>query len=427
MEVSFYLKRPDAKERTAIYARICYSGYKLKYYISEKIAPKFWSTTTQRAKQTERFREYPEFNQRLEDIASDIRSVFRLYRNDNSGLIPAPETLKPLLDKVIKKKEEQRDTSKTLFGFFEAYIQKMESGVVFHSSNGSSKSFTRSTRQVYENTLNRLKKYHEETRRKVEFESIDQDFYEEFTSYLFDLNLSSNTIGKDIKTLKAVLNEATKRGINTNQRYKDFAVTKEDSDSIYLTEEELAEIEELDLSDDPNLDNIRDMFLINCKTGLRVSDWPKLTADQLKKGSVTIEQTKTGRSVVIPIHPIIKRIIKKRGGSLPENIPDQYINKGLKDIGKKVNSLNVLFEKTITQGGKEKTEKIEKWKLLTTHVARRTFCTNEYLAGTPSLTIRAISGHKSEKSFLAYIKATPDEHAKKLQLIWNERSSLKAV
>jgi hypothetical protein len=33
----------------------------------------------------------------------------------------------------------------------------------------------------------------------------------------------------------------------------------------------------------------------------------------------------------------------------------------------------------------------------------------------------AITGHKTEKAFLKYIKVTPDEHAKKLQLQWNNR------
>jgi hypothetical protein len=35
----------------------------------------------------------------------------------------------------------------------------------------------------------------------------------------------------------------------------------------------------------------------------------------------------------------------------------------------------------------------------------------------------AITGHKTEKSFLKYIRVTPDQHAKILQGIWTERKN----
>jgi integrase len=63
----------------------------------------------------------------------------------------------------------------------------------------------------------------------------------------------------------------------------------------------------------------------------------------------------------------------------------------------------------------------KKWQLVTTHTARRSFATNLYKSGFPTLSIMAITGHTTEKSFLKYIKVTPDEHAKKLQLHWDSR------
>jgi hypothetical protein len=47
--------------------------------------------------------------------------------------------------------------------------------------------------------------------------------------------------------------------------------------------------------------------------------------------------------------------------------------------------------------------------------------------GTPSITIMAITGHKTEKSFLKYIKASPNDHARKMKTLWEERYKLKAV
>ena len=56
-----------------------------------------------------------------------------------------------------------------------------------------------------------------------------------------------------------------------------------------------------------------------------------------------------------------------------------------------------------------------------THTARRSFSTNEYLAGTPTLTIMAITGHKTEKAFLRYIKLVPSDHARLLKEHWEKR------
>lgn len=65
-----------------------------------------------------------------------------------------------------------------------------------------------------------------------------------------------------------------------------------------------------------------------------------------------------------------------------------------------------------------------KWEKLMTHTARRSFCTKMYLMGVPILTIMAISGHKTEKSFRAYIKATGEEHAQIMKTHW-ENNELK--
>ena len=57
------------------------------------------------------------------------------------------------------------------------------------------------------------------------------------------------------------------------------------------------------------------------------------------------------------------------------------------------------------------------------HTARRSFCSNEYLNGTDPLIIMSISGHKSHKSFMRYIKVSQDQNADKLDDIWSDRYS----
>ncbi|BDW92732.1 hypothetical protein MACH07_15640 [Flagellimonas marinaquae] len=55
-----------------------------------------------------------------------------------------------------------------------------------------------------------------------------------------------------------------------------------------------------------------------------------------------------------------------------------------------------------------------KYELVTTHTARRSFATNLYLADVPSISIMKITGHKTERSFLHYIKISQEQNADKL-------------
>jgi integrase len=120
---------------------------------------------------------------------------------------------------------------------------------------------------------------------------------------------------------------------------------------------------------------------------------------------------------------------------LPKSISNQKTNDYLKELGKLedkkgkklLHSLNTIVSKSFTKGGVRVIENYQKWELLSSHTARRSFATNEYLAGTPTITIMAITGHKTEKAFLKYIKLTPNEHAKLLKLHWLKRQKMQVV
>ncbi len=60
---------------------------------------------------------------------------------------------------------------------------------------------------------------------------------------------------------------------------------------------------------------------------------------------------------------------------------------------------------------------------LMTHTARLSFFSNEFIKGTADpMIIMAISGHKSCKSFMRYIKVSGDQFADKMEKIWQERA-----
>ena len=72
----------------------------------------------------------------------------------------------------------------------------------------------------------------------------------------------------------------------------------------------------------------------------------------------------------------------------------------------------VIIEQT--RGGVRESKTNLKYELIQTHTARRSGCTNMYLAGIPIIDIMKISGHKTEKEFLKYIRVTKEETAQNL-------------
>jgi integrase len=419
MKVAFYLKRPNGEKETAVYARISYNGFRLKYYLPETIHPNNWSTKTQRAKQTLKFANYREFNLHLDNIKNDIENVFRTYQNDND-MIPHPDTFKELLDFEIKKIENENN--KSFFEFFQYLIDQSENGVRTHPKTG--KPIAKVTVRSYRTIQRHLNEFQQTQRRKIQFKNIDLDFYDSYTKYLIGKTLSNNTIGKHIQIVKMILNEANERGIEINTAYqtKKFKVIREKSEDIYLTENEINKIENLDLKNNKRLELVRDLFLIGCKTGLRYSDYSTLKPENFTDdGYLELIQAKTNDKVVIPVHPKVKAILAKYGGAMPKSISIQKTNDYLKEIGAQIKELQKNVSKTMTKGGQTITRNFNKYQLLTTHTARRSFATNEYLQGTPSQTIMQITGHRTEKAFMKYIKLSSREHAKVLQLSWDKR------
>lgn len=412
MRIRFYLKRPKAGSETAILARISYAGQQLKIYSGESIAPKYWSPKKQRAKDIPVFREGSSLNVRLDKIKSTINKCFLDYQNEYDTL-PSLAKMKQLSQVALGHTKEIK---LSFFEYFQDFMDRTDAG-----QRRNAKGQIIKPAKAYKVTLNNLQAFTGEWGRKLDFDTIDLEFYEDYLKFLQKKNLSENTIGREIKNLKAVLNDATERGHNTNLSYrsKRFSKPSEEVDNIALSENELRGLQYLDLSESPHLDRVRDLFLVACHTGLRYSDFSKLKADNIKGGFIEVaKQEKTGQPVTIPVHSVVKGIIKKYGGYLPESISNQKFNTFLKDACKMVESLQKPASKTRTQGGLKTTVNYQKWEIISTHTGRRTFATNAYLQGIPTITIMAITGHKTEKAFLKYIKVNPKEHAKIMAGIW---------
>ncbi|WP_421808689.1 tyrosine-type recombinase/integrase [Flagellimonas sp.] len=270
------------------------------------------------------------------------------------------------------------------------------------------------TLRSYKQTKKLLERFNS----NLDFDSIDLKFYDDFVLFLEEDDKSLNTIGKHIKNLKVFLRSATQDGINKNMVFtrSDFKAPKEQTTAIYLDDEELTKLANHDLSAFPNLDKARDIFIIGCYTGQRVSDYNGLT----KKNMVVrngipffqIKQKKTKKEVLCPITTEIQQILNKpkNNGEPPRKMNEQDINECIKKAGKKA-GITEMITHTRTKGGKEIIESTPKYDLIGTHTARRSFCTNMYKRGMPTYDIMQFSGHSTEREFYKYIRIEKEQRA----------------
>ncbi len=389
----------------------------------EQINPRFWNNKTGTARE---LAEYPEKKRkalldRLESIKQHILSEYDQEPDKSEEKITS-EWLAKVIDKYHNPgKYIQKGTS--MFSYIQHFIDNSYKRV--NPKTGNPVSYK--MRREYQVTFNYLKEYAQQYG-EPDFADIDLEFYNNFTALLRDEGLQTNTVGKKIQTLKIFLNAATEDGINQYQKYKsrNFRSVTEEADNIYLNVDELKQFYEYDLSSRPSLERVRDLFIVACWTGLRYSDLHQMTPDRIDKGLLMIKQTKTGDPVWIPLHSVVNEMLDKYDGKLPQPISNQKYNDYLKDAAK-LAGLNAPFIKTTNIKGKRVDKQFPKHELISSHTARRSFCTNAYEMDIPTLTIMAISGHRTERAFLKYIKIDGKKHAEKMREMWQTKGFYMSV
>lgn len=441
----YYLKNTGAEGETVIFLSIHSNKRRIKFYTEKSINPKFWNTKTQKAFKVTHA---PELNTSLDSIKNEAEKIaLRLFAELHSE--PEPEQIRdelitflkiqkvknrlsielgkePTPDQLKKGLENEgfNNESKPIKNDFISFFAHVTEQTKIRSNSKTGKPLAATTTKAFERTLCVLKEFKTAKKFKLEYETIDMDFYYNFKNYLEkDLGFSVNTIGKHIKQIKVILNEATELGHNTYHKYKNkkFEIVKEEIPNIYLNELELMDLQKLDLSKNKRLAKVRDLFIIGSWTGLRFSDFSRLTRDNIftdNEGNQNfkIKTLKTDIEVDIPILPPTMAVLNLYGGpdnlQLPESISNQKMNEYLKEIGEMVDSLNVPFNKDRTTGGMKISTNKMKWKYLSTHAARRSFSTNMFERGIPVQNIMSITGHKTEQDFYKYIKMSPTNKAK---------------
>jgi hypothetical protein len=279
--------------------------------------------------------------------------------------------------------------------------------------------------------LRRFESYRKEP---ITFDSFDVHFYEDFVKYLtYDIvqlrrkevikGLKVNSVGKTIKHLKSFLKDRMRKKIIPYMDLGAYKVMEEEVDAVYLTWQELSLIYHLDLSANSNLEKYRDLFVLGCLTGFRFSDYSDIKPEEVRGGMLYVNQTKTLSTVVVPLRSDAKKILIERYNMQMPQVSNPNFNYYIKEVVR-LAGIDEMIKITHKRGNKITEETRPKYAWIMSHTCRRSFCTNEFLDGTPTNLIMAISGHKTEKAFRRYIKADQVQKAHMIKKLWDSRPGL---
>lgn len=421
ISVRYYLKDKSAARRSSIRASVCFQGKRLVFSVGASYNPVNWDYERGLPKKIKGEDGCAAVTSRLKELELKIHKSY----NELSQHELLPVKPKKLLSKIFDTESKSKTPKKekpayTLTEFFHIFIRDCETGK--RLTNKRLK-MEYDTIKTFITTKNHFEKFEQSYKKPIYLKDFNQNVHDDFIEYLeIELDHSRNSSSKHITNIRQVLLYAIKLNEYPKISLYDikFETGREDSDNIYLSDEELKLLINLKEFVSKQEEHVRDLFILGAYTGLRFSNYVSLDLGLINDGYIEVINIKTNIKNIIPILPEVQNIITKYKGQLPIAPTNQEFNRTLKDIAQRIPELHRPFEKRITKGREKQVIRKLKWEMVMTHTARRSFCTNMYLRGVPVPTIMSISGHRTEKNFYKYIKADGMEHAKLLKHIINK-------
>lgn len=244
------------------------------------------------------------------------------------------------------------------------------------------------------------KQYHV---RDIALKEINHSFITNFEAYLrSDCNCSENTTAKFIQFFRRIIIIAKNNGWIQIDPFANYSIRLKRVDRGYLTKEELTKIMQKEFST-KRLEQVRDIFIFSCFTGLAYIDVKNLTENNIitsdGKQWICTHRQKTDTAVNVPLLKIPAAIIEK-----------------YKDVRYKSQLLPVLSNQKLNSYLKEIGDLCGIHKNITFHLARHTFATTTTLAnGVPIETVSKMLGHTNITTTQIYARITNDKINRDMQ------------
>jgi len=395
----FFMRKPKNSLNGSypIYVRITVDGKASELSTKRKCHTSSWNAKTGRSignKETTK-----ELNHFLDALSQQVYQAKR-------RLIEAD---KELTSDSIKRNLTGTDEEKrTIIEVFTKHNQQLK------ALEGTE--FARNTVKRYATTLEHTKsflkwKYGTED---LDIKKLDHETIAEFDFWLKGIQkCNHNSTMKYLSNFKKIVLICVKNKWLLSDPFANFRFTKKPVQRLALTEHELNAIAIKNFKNE-RLQNVRDIFIFSCYTGLSYADVQKLRSDELNIGIdknlwIFTNRQKTGTPTRMPLMPEALAIVEKYKGH-PKCIVSGLL-------------LPVLSNQKMNSYLKEIADSCDIEKPLTFHIARHTFATTVTLShGVPIETVSKILGHSSIKQTQHYAKLTDNKVSDDINQLITKRS-----
>jgi len=396
MRIAFYLDKPDSPT-SAVMLNIAFRGYRLRFGTGVSTTKKHWNNEKQQPRFTD-----PNLNansRRLNVIEQFVRQAYNDLQFDNKRTLVGADEIAVFKKSIAEFLSPSKSNVAATAGF-ESDFQQFIDTYTLTSASGlvTTKRPAENTLQIYRRTLGALQEFSKARHYPLEYESINQEFYQTFFAWASnDCGLVDASISNFIKVLKTFLKWSRKRGHHSTTEYESFYGDKRTVERIALSVDDLRIIRDLDLSDSKRLSRVRDHFLLQSYTGLRYGDLVKLEPHHFddKAGVIRLTTTKTDTPCIIPITKPLSLLLERYPSRLFEFPSQVKQNLYIKELGVRA---GFTQQTTVShyRSGKRVEEVKTKSELITTHVARRTFVSTSIRFGVPESVISVVTGHSAK-------------------------------
>lgn len=387
----FYLRKnqPRKDGTVPIMVKVSVNGDSVQFNSKENVEPALWDTKS--AKVTGRSKEAAEINDALENMKVAIRKSYNKQLEEYGYVLP-----EKIRNQVLGLEQE----AKTLVQFIELHNQQYENRIGINTTRTTFGRY-QLVKQRIQDFLNLKYKVSD-----IPIRDLTPVVLENFYLYLRkECNCENNSSMKTMQRLRKIVYFAKNMGEAMPDPFQSFQLHFESVDREILTEEEILTIYNKEFITG-RLEQIRDVFIFSCYTGLSYIDIVNLRNEDIKEafdGNLWImtKRQKTNINSNIRLLDIPKAILEKykdkqRNGKCLPVVSNQKMNEYLKEIA--------------TICGINKT--------VTCHTARHSFATSIALSnGVPIESVSKILGHTSIKTTQIYAKITDRKISKDMDML----------
>lgn len=425
LRINYALKtNEDKTEASLLYVMFTFNGKRYKISMGVKVPPIYWDSNTNRVivsnQQPQSLqRQMKRVNKFLEAFEKSLDTI--VLHPNHPNYCEKDIDIKGLVKVRIellhgKEKQEDEKNNITPLEYFHRVVDEMPKKVIRRTS----KIIEDKTVGHHRIVLKRFERFIAYKHWVASsFSIFNKNFEADMEQWMLSVEeYSANTVAATFSVMKIWLKKAEEEGLITDKSFHSWKSKGTDVQHIYLNEEELKAIynlnfeEILKLHPNAKYEETRDIFILAAHIGIRYGDLSSLNKSNwdLANRTVEVHTHKTGATVLVPLTSTVIEIYKKYKGKFPIPREKGKFNAQLQKIGKLAGIDQTIYVKK-NVGGKIVIEEKKKYELISSHTARRSFATNLYLRCKDARMVMNFTGHTTEENFRKYICISKSEMA----------------